>query len=237
MNKKVAAVAKKEFWGYFYNPVGYVYGLIMLLVSAWIFWGDVFVSNAIDVKPLFQVMVYLLSVLAPAITMGMVAEEKKTGTWELILSTGVGKNNFIWGKLLAGVRYLAVILTLTLPTLFSLRLLGKIDFGVAISGYLGILLLGATYLAIGIWVSSFSRQPAVAFGITTIILVINSLLGQEIIVSRVPTQVGNVLSSLSLMERMNGFYNGQISLSNLVFMLSIVGLFMWLANKANEKNN
>ena len=234
--KNILAVANKEFWGYFYNPIGYVFVGLMLLLSGWVFWGDVFVSVNADIRPLLQTLAYLLSVFVPAITMGWVADEKKNGTWEVLTAAPIKISQILWGKLLAGVGFLVTALLLTLPSLISLTYLGLKDMGTVFSGYLGVLMLGITYMAIGLWVSSLTKFSAVAFLGTTVVLVLNSLMGQDMVLSRLPPAAVNIVQQLSLGDRVVQFYSGQISLTTTVYLLSVIVLFTWLANKANEKN-
>lgn len=234
--KKVLIVASKEFQGYFFNPIGYVFLGMMLMLACWIFWGDVFVAGNADIKPLLQTLAYLFSVFIPAITMGMIADEKRSGTWEILVTSPVNIRMILWGKMLAGMGFLAVGLLLTTPTLLSLAYLGSMDMGVVFCGYLGLFLLGSTYLAIGIWISSLTKHPAIAFIGTTIVLVLNSLLSQEIILSKIPSFLVQVFEQLSLGDKMATFYNGQLGLNTVVYLVSVVILFTWLAQRANEKN-
>jgi len=118
--KKVLTVATKEFQGYFYNPIGYVFLGIMLMLTCWVFWGDVFVAGNADIKPLLQTLGYLFSIFIPAITMGWIADEKRSGTWEVMMTNPVDMVMILWGKMLAGMGFLVVGLLLTMPTLLSL---------------------------------------------------------------------------------------------------------------------
>lgn len=234
--KKILTIATKEFQGYFYNPIGYVFLGIMLMLACWVFWGDVFVAGNADIKPLLQTMGYLYSIFVPAITMGWIADEKRSGTWEVMITSPVSMWMIVWGKMLAGMGFLLVSLLLSLPSLLSILYLGKMDLGVVFSGYLGLFLLGSTYLAIGLWISSLTKHPAVAFIGTTIFLVLNSLMSQEIILSKIPYFMVRVFEQLSLSDKMVTFYNGQLGLNAVVYLVTVVILFTWLAQKANEKN-
>ncbi|MBI2464960.1 ABC transporter permease subunit [Candidatus Shapirobacteria bacterium] len=235
--KKVLTIAAKEFQGYFFNPIGYVFLGIMLMLACWVFWGDVFVAGNADIKPLFQTLTYLFSVFIPAITMGWIADEKKSGTWEVLITNPVNIKMILWGKMLAGMGFLLVSLLLTTPTLLSLLYLGKMDIGVVFSGYVGLFLLGSTYLAIGLWISSLTKHPAVAFIGTTIVLVLNSLMSQEMVLSKIPYFLARVFEQLSLNDKMTPFYNGEIGLNTTVYLVSTIVLFTWLAQRTNEKNN
>lgn len=236
MNKTIV-IAKKEFADYFYSPIGYVFLGIMLLLAGWVFLGDVFVAGNSDIKPLLQTLSYLFSVFVPAITMGAIADEKKSGTWEVLTSSPVTIANIYWGKLLAGIGFLMVSLLMTLPTLFSLLWLGQMDLGVVLSGYIGLLLLGTTYLSIGLFVSGLTKHSAGAFIITTVILVLNSLMSQEMVLSKLPHFLVNIFSQLSLPDKMNGFYNGEIGLQTVLYLLSVSCVVTILAIRSNEKSN
>jgi ABC-2 type transport system permease protein len=114
--------------------------------------------------------------------------------------------------------------------------LGLTDMGTVLAGYIGVFLLGLTYMSIGLWVSALTSHPAIAFVVTTLVLVLNSLIGQDVVLSRLPVSWAGVIQQLSLGDRVTQFYAGQISLSAVVYLFSVVILFTWLANKANEKN-
>lgn len=234
--KKVLTIATKEFQGYFFNPIGYVFLGIMLMLACWVFWGDVFVAGNADIKPLLQTLGYLFSVFIPAITMGWIADEKRSGTWEVLITNPVSIWMILWGKMLAGMGFLLVSLLMTIPSLLSLSYLGNMDMGVVFCGYIGLFLLGATYLAIGLLISSLTKHPAIAFIGTTIVLVLNSLISQEIILSKVPYFLVRIFEQLSLNDKMVTFYNGQLGLNAVVYLVTVVILFTWLAQKANEKN-
>jgi ABC-2 type transport system permease protein len=115
--------------------------------------------------------------------------------------------------------------------------LGQMDLGVVISSYFGLLLLGTTFLSIGLLVSGITKHSSAAFIITTIILVLNSLMSQDIVLSKLPPFLVSIFEQLSLPDKMSGFYNGEIGMQAILYLLSVTVVITILAIRANEKNS
>ncbi|MFA6250228.1 MAG: ABC transporter permease [Candidatus Shapirobacteria bacterium] len=226
--KKVWIIALKEWHYLFSNPVGYIFAGILLLVAGWLFMGDLFLMGQADMKPYWNVVNFLLSVFVPAVVMGSIADEKKNGTWEVILSTPIRELELVAGKMLGYGMYLGMVLLLTLPITITLLVLGKPDVGPMIGGYIGTLLLALAYLAVGLFFSSISSQAIVAFLATTITLILNNLIGQESVLMKLPTILRKVVEGISLSSRSARFADGVIEISSLVFFVSWLVVFTML---------
>lgn len=233
--KKVMLVANKEWKSYFRSPAGYVFGGLMLLLTNWLYWNDVFVLGQADFSPFFNVLMYLLTLFVPAIVMGSIADEKKQGHWEVMMATPATEKDMVWGKFIGAMGYAATVLALTLPALASLMYLGTIDPGTVAAGYMGILLLTAAYVAIGILMSSLSNNAAVGFLGTVAVLLLGNLMGQETILGRLPWWLAAGMANLSLSGRTGNFFRGTISLADCLFFASL--LWIILAVTINRLKN
>lgn len=217
---KIFIIAKKELSGYFGNPSGYIFAGLLFLIVNWMFFNDVFVLGQAEMSPFWTVAMYLFSIFIPAITMNLIAEEKKNGTWEVLTSLPIKESQLVWGKFLGCGIYLMVIMLLSLPAIITIYLLGKPDLGVLMSGMISLLLLGLSYLAVGLFTSSLSNQAMVGFLFSTVLLILNNLLGQEIFLGRMPQIIRRVAEELSLSNRSTKIASGVVSSSDVIFYIS-----------------
>jgi ABC-2 type transport system permease protein len=165
--RKVLAIAKRELRSYFDSPAAYIVLVTFLLVAGWMYFSALFLMDRADMRPFFAPSLFspsmLLVILAPAITMRLVAEERKTGTIELLTTMPVRDGEVIAGKFLAALGLVAAALLLTIVYPLTVASLGPLDWGPVISGYLGLLLFSASLLAIGILCSALTDNQIVAF--------------------------------------------------------------------------
>lgn len=217
---KIITIAKKEWQNNFSNPVGYVFAALLLLVVNWMFYNDFFLVGQANIQPYFSTMAYLFSIFIPAITMGLIADEKKNGNWEIILSMPVNEIQLVVGKILGCGLYILFTIALSLPTAATMYFLGKPDSGVMGGSYLGIIILGWSYLAVGVFMSSLSSQAIVGFLGSAVFLILDNLIGQEVLLTRLPGVIRGVVESLSLAARVGKVESGLITLVDVIFFLS-----------------
>lgn len=224
--KKILTIAKKEWSGYVGGVAGYVFAGLLLAVVNWLFWSDLFLMGQADMGPYWSVMAFVLIIFMPALSMGLMAEEKKSGTWELVLSLPIDEAELVLGKFLGSACFLLLVMALTIPTALTLYWLGSPDGGVIISSYLGVIFLGLGYLSTGLLVSTATNQPMVAFLVTVAVFLINNLMGQEFFLMRLPGIIGRTVESLSLSWRAGHFNNGLISIQDGVFFISWITIML-----------
>jgi ABC-2 type transport system permease protein len=174
---------KKELRAYFSSIVAYIVVILFLLVTGALFWLNYFQEiNVLSMRPFFNQAPLFLAFFAPAITMGLVATEKKSGTLQLLMTMPVTDFEIVAGKFLASVSLLAVVFAVTLFYPATLSQLGDLDWGATLAGYIGLLLLGGTYAAIGVMASSWTQDQVVsillAFSMCFFLYVIDQLAGQ-----------------------------------------------------------
>ncbi|HMI89731.1 MAG TPA: ABC transporter permease subunit, partial [Polyangiales bacterium] len=151
--RRTLTIAKREFIQYFNSPAAYIVICLFMVVMGLFFWNPFFLINRVSVRSMFDLMSILLLPTAPAMTMGLLAEEKRTGTIELLLTMPLRDTEVVIGKFLGALGLLVVLLVLTLPYPLSAGTLGSLDWGPVVSAYIATLLQGAAMLAIGLLAS------------------------------------------------------------------------------------
>ncbi len=221
-------LVKEIVYHYLTSPLGLIFACLFFLVSTWLFFQDFFLINQASLKPLFNLIPFLFLFFLPAITMNLFAEEKKSGTWEILLTLPIKERSVVISKFLAAFIFTSLVIGLTFPLVITLRFLGHPDWGVLLSSYLGGLFLAASYLALGLFLSSLTDNNIVAFLTTVFFLLINFFSGQEVVLSRLPGLIAQIISFLSLTFHYQFFTQGNILISSLIFYLSWIILFVWL---------
>jgi ABC-2 type transport system permease protein len=238
--KPMLTIAKREYRAYFDSPLAYVViCLSLLMLGVWVFAGprnfwqvdQATLRSLFDAAPLG--MVFLI---VPVITMRLVAEEKRSGTLEMLITLPVTDSQVILGKYLGA---LGLVLTLAASTLLYPILmfkfpwhLGPLDWGPVFSGYLGIVLFASAAVAVGLLISSLTESQVIAFFVTFIVLVAFHWVGE--IWQLVPDTLGIVLREISFREHYNSFVRGVIDTSDVIFFLSCAALALLLSFRALE---
>jgi len=226
-------VAKRDFGAYFRSPIAYVVLSIFLLLSGFLFFQALFGSGErASMAPLFGPMPLMLSFFAPAITMGLLAEEKGSGSIELLTTFPLRDWEIVLGKYLAACGLYTVGVLLTLPYLITVAKLGPLDLGPALAGYLGLLLLGYAYLAIGLMASSLTRHQIVAFIIALFICMMFFLWGMA--VPSLPRSLKPLAEYLAADRHLARMVDGQVDPRSLMFLVSLAALPLLVAWQSLE---
>lgn len=222
----VAVIFRREVSGYFVTPVAYVVFAVFLVLSGYFFTMSLFATQTADMSITFGNMSVTLLFVAPVLTMKMLAEEGRQGTMELLLTSPASLTSIVVGKYLAAVFTFLVLLLVTALYPISLFWVSKPDLGPILSGYLGILLLGAACLAVGMFASSLTESQVVAgmlgFGLLLLFWVLGWASGN------VTGVAGEVLGALSLLNRLDGFTRGIINGADVLYYLSFAFAFVFL---------
>ena len=223
-------VARKEFRGYFQSPVALIFLAIFMISVLFSFFGfsGFFARNLADVRPLFQWLPLLLIFLVAAIAMRQWAEERKMGTLEILLALPLSTRDMVLGKFLAGVLLVALALALTLPLPLMVSQLGDLDWGPVIGGYLGALLLGVTYLAIGLCVSARTDNQVVALMLTLVICGATYLIGSDQFTAFFGSGGSELLRALGTGSRFESVERGVLDLRDLVYYGGLALFFLSL---------
>jgi ABC-2 type transport system permease protein len=223
-------IARKEFTGFFASPAAFLFLGAFLAVTLFVFfWVETFFArNIADVRPLFQWMPVLLIFLVAALTMRAWSEERRAGTLETLLTSPIQPVQLVLGKFLAGVALVGVALLLTLPLPVTVALLGPLDWGPVIGGYIATLFLSAAYVAIGLYMSARTDNPIVALILATVVCGLFYLIGTPTLTTLFGYQLGGFLSLLGSGSRFESITRGVLDLRDLYYYLSIMGVFLAL---------
>lgn len=227
---RALAIARREVVGYFNLPIAYmVVAAFLLLSGAYVFvLQPFFVQNTASLQSFFDFAPFLFTLFAPAITMRSVAEERRTRSLDVLLSWPVSDLDVALGKFLGAVCLLAFALLLSLAWPLSIASLGALDWGPVIGGYLGLLLLGAAYLALGLLVSALTRNQIVAFMGGFFVCFCAYIIGRAAPV--VPELFVPVVQGLSFERHFVLIARGVIDSRDVVFFLAVIVLGLgWTA--------
>jgi ABC-2 type transport system permease protein len=222
---QVVHILKKELKDYFISPIAYIVISIFLLVTGWFFFATFFLFNQADLRNFFGLLPIIFSFIIPAITMRLFSEELNVGSYELLLTLPVTFLDIILGKYLAGVVFVAVAL---LPTLFYsvfISFLGQLDWGPIAGGYLGAILLGAAYTAVGLFASSITRNQIIAFIVGMIICFFMTLIDKMLFFF--PQSMLGIIGYLGADFHFKNIAKGIIDSRDILFFLSIIFLGLY----------
>ena len=223
----------KELRSFFNSAVAYVILTLFLLIAGWFFATSLFLIGQADLRDVFSTVIPLIFLFfIPALTMRLIAEEKKSGTIELLVTLPVRDVEIVLGKYLAAVILLAAALALTFAYPLTISLLGNPDGGALIGGYLGLLLMGGAYLAIGMFTSGMTQNQIVAF-ITGFVLIF-ALFMLDKVVMFFPGPIASVLEYASVTYHFENLARGVIDSRDVIYYLSLIILFLFLAVRSLE---
>ena len=232
--KSIRVIAGKEFRGYLNSPMAYIVICVFLIITGTFFsaylkqisYSDTTIRGFLDRADI------LLLAFAAFITMRSLAEEKKLGTWELLLTSPVRDSEVVMGKFAAGVGLMVVMLVLTMYYPLLLKIFGDPDMGPIVTSYLGLLLLGSSAIAIGIFVSSLTNNQIISVVVSGGILFALWYLGT--VSAYVPKAFQECLNFISLQYHFKNFSLGIIDTRDVIYYLSIISLFLYSAVRSLE---
>lgn len=230
--KMTLAIAKRQFASYFNGPVAYIVICTMMLFLGYFFWRGFFLFGLSTVRPLFQYAPILLVIAAPALSMGLIAEEKRTGTLELLLTMPVRDADVVIGKFLGLLGLYGVLIVLTIPLAISVSFLGPLDFGQVVAGYFGLFLTGASMMAIGLCTSSFTENQIIAFFVSLFVNFLFWFVAFE--TSFMPSWLASIADWLSFDFHLQSMARGVIDTRDLVYFVTVIGLSLMLAFRSLE---
>ncbi len=232
--KNIGLIASKEFRSHLTSPMAYIVTFVFLLITGTFFstyltgtgYTDTSIAGFLDPGNL------LLLLFASVLTMRLLAEEKKLGTWELLLTAPVRDTEVVLGKFLGSMGVLMVMLALTLYYPLLLFIFGDPDVGPIVTSYIGLILLGSSAMAVGLFASSLTSNQIVAAVISGLILFSLWFVGYA--VGLVPENIGELLSYISLVGHFNSFTIGIIDTRAIVYYLSLIALFLFFTIRSIE---
>jgi ABC-2 type transport system permease protein len=227
--KKTYILFKRELAGYFATPVAFVFIVIFLFLSGvfTFYLGGFYEREQADLQPFFSFHPWLYLFLIPAISMRLWAEERKTGTVELLFTLPVSMAQTVLGKFLAAWAFTGIALVLTFPIWITVNYLGSPDNGVILASYIGSWLMAGAYLAIGACVSAMTKNQVIAFVVSLVICLAFILAGFPIVLEFfqgwAPQWLVDSIRSFSFLTHFNSITKGVIDARDIIFFASLIG--------------
>ena len=228
----ILTIGGRQFRSYFNGPVAYIVICVVMLALGFFFWNTFFLYGRASVREMFRWLSLILVFALPALTMGLLAEEKRTGTIELLITMPVTDAQVILGKFIGVFGLYAVILVLTLAYPISVSTLGNLDWGPVWGGYLGLVLQGSAVLAIGLMASSWTDNQLIALFVALTLSVFFWVLDKFL--ALLPTNAASALEWLSFDYHFQSMARGVVDLRDVLFFFSVTIFALALAFRALE---
>ena len=231
---RATTIARRELGSYFYSPMAYVVMTLFLVICGVLFYRDFEPGQPAAMRTLFDAMVWVLVIAVPLLCMGLLAQEWATGTIESLMTAPIHESEVVMGKFLGSLGFLTILLLPTIFYVLMLRIYARPDFGPILSGYLGILLVGALFIAVGLFCSSLTRSQIVAAVAAAAILCLITMVPWWVgSVATLPTFWRNVIDQ-TVFKRYTDFSKGIIDLGNIIFFLATTAVFLFVTVKVLE---
>ncbi len=237
--EQIWTIAKREIKSFFDSLMAYVMIILFLGFSGfftWLYGSDIFFINQASLQAFFQIAYWTLFFFIPALTMGLIAEEKKTGTIELLFTKPVSDWQLVVGKFLATLILIGIALVLTLPYYFTVWGLGPIDHGAVWTGYLGLLFMSATYISIGLFASSITNNQIVSF-LSALFMGIFFHIIFGVLSGSMTGLLANVFDYLDLRTHFESISRGVIDTKDIIYFLTLTFLGLFSSEAAMAKRN
>ncbi len=228
----VKTIFDREFAAYFNSPIAYIFIIVFLILNCGLFMTPFFLQGMADMRDFFGNLPLFLIFFIPAISMRLWAEDKRSGTFELLMTLPMKTSEVMLGKYLAAMAFYLVALVGTLPIPLMLAVLGNPDLGAVLGGYLGAILLGGLYMSVGIFTSGLLRDQITAFILGMLACFALFLLGIPAVSATVDGWIGGLGSFLQnafgLMPHYQSLVRGVLQLGDLAYFLTLTGVFLAL---------
>ena len=231
---RIYVIFAREFRAYFATPLAAVFLVIFLFLAGLFTFniGSLYERNQADLRPFFQFVPWLFLLILPAISMRLWAEERRTGTIELLVTLPFALADLVVGKFLAAWAFATVGIALTLPLWGTLAWLGDPDHGTLCTGYLATILLAGFMLSVGSLISAWTKNQVIAFVLSVALLFIIMLLGYpaalDVVASFAPRCVIEALASTSALTHFDGLMRGVVDLRDVLYFTLGISIFLWL---------
>ncbi len=226
-------IFQKEFRSYFVSPIAYIVIAIFLLVTGWFFFATFFLYGQAGLRNFFSLLPFIFSFVIPAITMRLVSEELNVGSYEILLTMPVTFNDVVIGKFLAAVAFVAAMLIPTFSYPITVTALGQLDWGPVVGGYIGAVLLGAAFSAIGLFASALTRNQIIAFTVGMTICFMLTLIDKMLFF--LPRSLLGILTYLGADFHFQNISKGIIDSRDIIYFLSVCFLGLYAAHLALQQ--
>jgi ABC-2 type transport system permease protein len=231
--RQALLIYKKEFRDYFISPIAYIVITLFLLIAGWLFFSVFFVNGQADMRNFFNRLPFIFALVVPIVTMRLFSEELNVGSYELLLTLPVTFNDIIIGKFLAAVAFVAAMLVPTLLYPIGISFVGDLDWGVVVAGYVGALMLGAAYVAVGIFASALTRNQIIAAIVGMAICAFLAIVDKMLFFF--PRSILALVEYASSGVHFENIAKGILDTRDLLYFLSIVFLGLYATHLAMQE--
>lgn len=238
--KRVIPVFIREIGGYFNTPLGFIFIDVFVLLTGFFFFEmfKFFSADQAHLRSLFMLLPWIYLFFVPAISMRLLAEEKKVGTVEVLMTLPLRDWEVVMAKFLAAFIFLSVSLLLTFPlVIVAARAAAPdigLDYGPIIGGYMGAILMGGAFLAVGIFFSSITDNQIVAFILSVVTMAVFLLIGLSDIVEFFPPVLQRFVLNISLVSHFHSIARGVIDSRDILYYFSVMFLFVYFTIRSVE---
>ena len=237
--KTIWIITTRELNSFFDSLIAFIMIILFLGFSGfftWISGSDIFMVGQASLRSFFGIAYWTLFFFIPALTMRLIAEEKKSGTIEMLLTKAVTDRQVILGKYLATILLICIALAFTLPYVITVSKIGNIDTGGVICGYLALILMSAAYTSIGIFASSVTNNQIVAFLLALFISLFFHIIF-EVIAEGMTGLFGQIINSLSVNVHFESLSRGVVDSKDLIYFGSIIFMGLFFTEISLSKRN
>ncbi len=222
------ALYKKELSYYLNSPIGYVVVILFAIFVNFFYIKDIFLVGSASMRPFFSLLPWFFLAFIPAISMRIFSEEKRLNTLESLLNLPISESTIVMTKYFALTSILLIGLLLTMALPISLSTLSKLYLPQVLVGYLGVFLLGASYIAISMFFSSLTKNQVVAFLLSVCFLFFLTVLSSDFLAGVLPKTIQDVASVFGPLYQVDSFIKGVIDVRSVVYFVSLTSLFLFL---------
>jgi len=222
-------IARRELRALFDHPTGYILLIVFLAVNNFLFFRQVFLVGAATLRPMLDLLPWVLLFLVPAVTMRLLADDVRSGTIEVVLAQPITEFELVLGKYLGALLFLWIALALTLAIPAGLSLGADLPVGVVLAQYVGAMLLVAGLTAVGTWTSSLTRNQVTAFILGVAVMFVLVLVGLDPLIVGLPPVLGAIAARLGVLSHFMGIARGVIDLRDAVYFVSLAAVFLVFA--------
>jgi len=232
--QNILVIFKRELAGYFTTPIAYIFMTIFVFLSGiFAFYiGNFFNRGQADLYSFFTFHPWLYLFLIPALAMRLWAEERKSGTIELLLTMPITTPQAVLGKFLAAWAFTGISLLLTFPIWITVNYLGDPDNGIIVASYIGSLLMAGAFLSIGSSISAFTRNQVIAFVVSAVICLLFVLSGFPLVLDFfsiwAPEFIVSAISSFSFLTHFDAITKGVIDLRDVIYFVSLIAFWLYI---------
>lgn len=234
MNRiKAFSIIKRDLFGFFSSPIAYIVIALFLLVNSILFFPTFFIYDSAELRSFFNLQPILLALFIPALTMRLFAEERRSGTFESLLTLPVTTAEIVLGKLIATAVFTVIMYLPSLSYVITISAVGKLDPGPVLGGYIGSFLLGWAYAAVGLFASSLTKNQIIAFIVGLAISMFFTLVNSFLIF--LPASIVDFLQYIGTSYHFETISRGLIDTRGILYFVSMITVFSLMTAKVIDE--